>query len=76
MSQASKGVDGTGVVGDNNFGIIPPYCMVGLASTVPTKLRFLFHKERLLFGALLNAYQTDRLVCPIYTFSQSLQGME
>ena len=51
------------LVDGNNFGIIPPNCMVGLAlaHSDKTEFSFFFYKERLLFGAPLNAYQTDTL---------------
>ena len=44
--------------GGNDFGIIPPNCVVQFGKHVPAKLSFLFYKEILLFNAPLNPYQT------------------
>ena len=45
-------------VGGNNFGIIPPNCIDGLASMLRQcgVFLFFFYKERLLFGAPLNVF--------------------
>ena len=42
-------------VGADNFGITPPNCT---RKHVPTKLSFLFYKERFLFGTPLNSEDT------------------
>ena len=63
-------------ISGGNFRIIPPNCMVKLGMYALIKLNFPFRKEKPLFGALLTAYQTERLVCPMYSLSQSLQGIE